>query len=106
MVDFEFMKLMLASLFVLTSASCLLACPSGTKVSADLDVKVDPKACHEDPTHAAALTARGALTDDLVSLLCSSIEGGASVHVEFPRRAWHDLLTQTEDGGAKSFPGK
>lgn len=83
----------------------LFACPAGTKVSADFDVRVDPKTCREDPSHAAALNAKGALAGDLVDVLCS-VDGGVSVHVQFPRRAWHDLLVETEDGGAKSFPGK
>lgn len=100
------MKLPLATALAFTSAALLLACPSGTKVSGDLDVRVDPALCHEDPTHAAALNARGALPGDLVDLLCSSIDGGLSVHVQFPRRAWHDLVAGTADGGAKSFPGK
>lgn len=100
--------LMGAVLCLVGSALCLtmLGCPPGTKVAADLDVKVDPSSCREDPAHAAALSARGSLSNDLVSLACTSLDGGVSVHVEFPRKTWHEMVDRTEDGGAKTFPGK
>lgn len=100
------MKLALVLVFVLVPLLLTFEGCAGAKVSADLDVKVDPNACHEDPAHGAALTAKGSLTSDLVSLACTSLDGGVSLHVEFPRSAWHALVAQTEDGGAKSFPGK
>lgn len=87
-------------IFGCIAATFILGCPPGTKTSIDLGVQVnvDPQHCKEDRTKPDA-------PPDLALLDCTSIQGGGTVRILFPRQEWHSIK-QRGIGSVDAGPGK
>lgn len=84
----------------LTTMSMMTGCPAGTKTSVDLGVQVTvtPDGCKEDRTATSA-------PPDLAVLDCTSVQGGGTVRILFPRQEWQSMKGR-RFGEIDAGPGK
>lgn len=98
-----------ATFVLATTAMTLIAgCPPGTKTSAEVgvSVKVDPAHCREQRGAAPDASATDTLVvgNENVMLDCVALEGGGTIRISFPRKAWWAI--RLADVGANPGPGK